>query len=118
MIVHYHASLPCIRGGGGGRWMGVGVEKDRRMYIVQVNISQVFVDGVERKWKMQERLSAGEDNRGQKTTRNIQEEHKRKKEKISKHDLIEGHASVKPFESGKKTNTMENARKAFGRGSQ
>ena len=71
------------------------------MYIVQVNISQVFVDGVERKWKMQERLSAGEDNRGQKTTRNIQEEHKRKKEKISKHDLIEGHASVKPFKSGK-----------------
>ena len=79
MIVHYHASLPCIRGGGGGRWMGVGVEKDRRMYIVQVNISQVFVDGVERKWKMQERLSAGEDNRGQKTTINIEEAHKRKK---------------------------------------
>ena len=88
------------------------------MYIEQVNISQVFVDGVERKWKMQERLSAGEDNRGQKTTRNIQEEHKRKKRKISKHDLIEGHASVKPFESGKKNNTMENARKAFGRGRQ
>ena len=41
-------------------------EKDQRMYIVQVNISQVFVDGVERKWKMQERLSAGEDNRGKK----------------------------------------------------
>ena len=56
-------------------------EKDERMYIEQVNISQVFVDGVERKWKMQERLSAGEDNRGQKTTRNIQEEHKRKKRK-------------------------------------
>ena len=49
------------------------------MYIVQVNISQVFVDGVERKWKMQERLSAGEDNRGQKTTINIEEAHKRKK---------------------------------------
>ena len=54
-------------------------KKDRRMYIVQVNISQVFVDGVERKWKMQERLSAGEDNRGQKTTINIEEAHKRKK---------------------------------------
>ena len=77
MIVHYHASLPCIRGGGGGRWMGVGVEKDRRMYIVQVNISQVFVDGVERKWKMQERLSAGGANREQKSTTTIR--HKRKK---------------------------------------
>ena len=66
----------------------VGVEKDRRMYIVQVNISQVFVDGVERKWKMQERLSAGEDNRGQKTTRNIQEEHKRKKKKKKYQNMI------------------------------
>ena len=52
-------------------------KKDRRMYIVQVNISQVFVDGVERKWKMQERLSAGEDNREQKSTTTIR--HKRKK---------------------------------------
>ena len=66
-----------IFGEGGGGGVGVGVEKDRWMYIVQVNISQVFVDGVERKWKMQERLSAGEDNREQKSTTTIR--HKRKK---------------------------------------
>ena len=87
-------------GEGGGGW-GWAWKKIGECTLCKLTSVRFLSTGSSANGKCKKGFRQGKTIGGKKQQEISRRSTKEKKEKISKHDLIEGHASVKPFKSGK-----------------